>query len=69
MSQLSVADYLVEKLEKQRRRVADDIIKGDMPEMLYKRQTGVIYGLQYAIDLIHHTENQLAKEEELTTDE
>jgi hypothetical protein len=65
----NIADYLIQKLNKQRISIINDMIKGDLPEVMYKRQAGVLYGLQYAIDLISYTADQVAEDKELNSDE
>ena len=69
MRETNATDYLIKKLDKQYKRIADDIVKGDLPEIMYKRQAGVLHGLQYAIDLITYTVDQIANDKELDSNE
>jgi hypothetical protein len=65
----TAAEYLVKMLNKQRTTVADVILSGNLAEAEYKRLSGILTGLQYAIDLIRDTAKKVANDEELVSDE
>lgn len=65
MSSQTVAKYLVEKLRKQQGTVSEAILRGDLEHVEYKRLCGTLTGFEYCIELIQHTEKQLANDEEL----
>ena len=64
----TAADYIVRKLKQQRERVLASIVKS-LPEHEYRRMCGMDEAFKYALDLIEHTTQKVANDEELDENE
>lgn len=64
MSKGTAAEFLIKKLNQQRQRVLQSIVKS-LPEHEYRRLCGMDEAFDYAIKLIEHTAAQVANDEEL----
>jgi hypothetical protein len=61
----TAAEFLVKKFQKERERIVVNMTRGMEFGPYYHRAVGQVEGLDYAIDLIKHTAQKVANDEEL----